>query len=178
MAGGRYPGMPFNQQMNFPCELTLRTTPEGPRLYRYPAREIETLRGRTHDLSGREIRPGENLLEGIGGDLFDIEAVIEPAGAGEFGLVARGQRVAYHVGEALLVCGGARNALRPDADGRITLRILVDRPTVAVFANGGRPALEWCYIVPPAAKPLELFSVGSAARFVTLKVHELRSAWR
>src|SRR5262249_50736286 len=27
MNGGSYPQMPFNQQMSFPCELTLRTTP-------------------------------------------------------------------------------------------------------------------------------------------------------
>ncbi len=29
MNGGSYPNMPFNQQMSFPCRLTLRKTPEG-----------------------------------------------------------------------------------------------------------------------------------------------------
>src|SRR4029434_804646 len=36
MRGGVYPDMPFNQQLTFPCELTLRTLPEGPRLCRSP----------------------------------------------------------------------------------------------------------------------------------------------
>ena len=32
MNGGQYPGMPFNQQMSLPGELTLRSFPEGIRL--------------------------------------------------------------------------------------------------------------------------------------------------
>ena len=43
MRGGRYPAMPFNQQMSFPVELTLRTLPDGIRLCREPVREIELL---------------------------------------------------------------------------------------------------------------------------------------
>ncbi|MHA1331668.1 MAG: hypothetical protein ACTSR2_11375 [Candidatus Hodarchaeales archaeon] len=43
MRGGKYPGMPFNQQMSFPCQLTLQTTPEGIRLYRQPIKEIENI---------------------------------------------------------------------------------------------------------------------------------------
>ena len=36
MNGGKYPGMPFNQQMSFPCELRLIQTSRGLRLSRYP----------------------------------------------------------------------------------------------------------------------------------------------
>ena len=43
MRGGLYPAMPFNQQMSFPVELTLRTLPDGIRLCREPVREIELL---------------------------------------------------------------------------------------------------------------------------------------
>ena len=35
-------GMPFNQMMLFPCDLTLRTTAEGVRLFCEPVKEIET----------------------------------------------------------------------------------------------------------------------------------------
>jgi len=43
MRDGIYPEMPFNQQVTFPRELTLRTTPEGPRLFRQPIRELAQL---------------------------------------------------------------------------------------------------------------------------------------
>ena len=46
MQGGKYPNMPFNQQMTFPCELTLRTTADGIRMFRKPVREIETIHQR------------------------------------------------------------------------------------------------------------------------------------
>ena len=37
--------MPFNQQLSFPCELTLRSTPRGPRLFKWPVKEIESQLG-------------------------------------------------------------------------------------------------------------------------------------
>ena len=43
MRGSAFPDMPFNQQVSFPCELTLRSTPNGPRIFREPIREIELL---------------------------------------------------------------------------------------------------------------------------------------
>ena len=48
MNGSNPPEMPFNQQMSFPCVLTLRTTPEGIRLHREPVAEIENIHDYTH----------------------------------------------------------------------------------------------------------------------------------
>jgi fructan beta-fructosidase len=48
MRGGQYPGMPFNQQMTIPVELTLHSTDEGPRLRMNPIKELESLRSKTH----------------------------------------------------------------------------------------------------------------------------------
>src|SRR5207302_5154989 len=41
--GITFPGMPFNQQMTVPCELTLRRTGDGIRLFAIPVRELDTL---------------------------------------------------------------------------------------------------------------------------------------
>ena len=38
MRHGVYPDMPFNQQVTFPCELTLCTVDGRPHLFRTPVR--------------------------------------------------------------------------------------------------------------------------------------------
>jgi sucrose-6-phosphate hydrolase SacC (GH32 family) len=160
LRGGKYPGMPFNQQMTFPCELTLRKTPEGPRLWRMPVKEIELLRAKTHAWSDVPLRPGENPLAAMKHDLYDIEAEIAPGGAREVGFCIFGTEVKL-----------------PASDGRIKLRMLVDRTSIEWFLNDGQESHAFCYLPAVGSKPLELCAKGGEARIVTLMVYELRSAW-
>ena len=60
MRGGEFPGMPFNQQMSFPCELTLRKFSEGIRLCRNPVREIEKIRAKKHGWNN--LRCGRTII--------------------------------------------------------------------------------------------------------------------
>lgn len=175
MNGGRYPNMPFNQQMNFPSTLQLRTCPEGLRLFRYPVREIERLRTKTHSFTG-ELAPGKNRLAGLRGELFDIEAELEPAAAREIVLAAFGQKIVYRPQDRKLLAGGATMDLAPDR-GRIRLRVLVDRATVDAFGNEGRVACCWNFVPEEGTTPLDLRADGGTARIVSLAVHELKSAW-
>ena len=46
MSGGRYPEMPYNQQMSVPMELKLAGSGQQSSLARVPVRELETLRTR------------------------------------------------------------------------------------------------------------------------------------
>src|SRR5262249_1654042 len=73
MRGGTYPDMPFNQQVPFPRELTLRTTPEGPRLFRAPIRELQTLHGREEMWTNRILQAGQSLPLAPAGDLFRVQ---------------------------------------------------------------------------------------------------------
>src|SRR6185503_11656428 len=71
MRGGRYPRMPFNQQMAFPRELRLKRTDDGLRLFNTPVREIGLLRGKQHDWSDLALAPGgDNPLSDLRGELF------------------------------------------------------------------------------------------------------------
>lgn len=176
MRGGDYPGMPFNQQMTVPRVLSLRTTPEGIRLFIEPVEEIEQLRGTAHRLTDVSLGGQPLTLDEPAGELFDIEAVIELGDAETVGLDIQGHRIEYSASSGELTALGHSAPLQAE-DGRISLRILVDRTSVEVFANGGRVQLASCVLPDANRRGLKLFATGGPARVVSLNVWEVRSIW-
>jgi len=169
--------MPFNQQMTFPCELTLRTTPEGARLFSQPVREIEGLRAREHHWRDVVLSPGQDPLAGASGELYDIRAEFEVGDAAQFGLAVRGIEVAYDVSARQLTCLERAAPLAPQ-DGRIRLQVLVDRTSIEVFGNDGRVALPLGAPSDGSPGTLSAFARGGSAWIRSLDVYELRPAWR
>lgn len=176
MAGGKYPDMPFSQQFTFPRELTLHTTPDGIRLYCNPIREIELLHEKGQTWNDRTIKSGENLLQGIVGDLFDLRAEIDLGNAREVGFDLRGIKVRYDVAQKKLSCDKVATPLEP-VQGRIKLQLLLDRTSLEVTANDGLMNLNHCFVPDKANQSLVLYAEGGQARVVSLKVFPLRSAW-
>lgn len=176
MNGGQYPQMPFNQQMSFPGELTLRGTTEGPRLFRVPVKEIESLHGKEIRIAEKPLADGENPLAGVQGDLFDIRAEFELGNASEFGLVIRGQACAYQVPQKQVVSLGAKAPLEP-VNRRVKFQILVDRASVELYGNDGRISMSTCFVPKPDDKNLTVFAKGGSVRIISLVVYPVRSAW-
>jgi len=170
------PGMPFNQMMTFPCELALRTTAEGIRMFTRPVEEIETLHGTRHAWTDEEIRPDVNLLAGVTGELFDIRAEFAVGDAAELGFVIRGVPVTCDVAAKTLRCKDKAGPL-PPIDGKIRLQILVDRTSIEIYGNDGQTYMPIGGVLPEANKTLALTAKGGAATAKALEVHELRSAW-
>jgi len=175
MNGGEYPGMPFNQQMSFPCALSLRTTPAGVRLCQMPVREIEGLREGTSthtDLSLASNKP-TNVATG---ELLDIETEIEPGRAKAIVWSFRGNVVRYDAEKRMLSCGGRETPV--DLPGRLLrLRILLDRTSLEVFAGEGEAAFHLCFVPDPANTRVEVAAQRGDAHVRSLAVHRLRSAW-
>ncbi|NOX55898.1 MAG: glycoside hydrolase family 32 protein [Planctomycetes bacterium] len=176
MAGGRYPGMRFNQQMTFPRRFTLRTTDDGLRLFAYPVREIEGLYRRKHKWSDQPLSPGEDPLEGLQGNLWDIDFVVEPRDARTVDLDIRGNRLRYDVQQQTL-SGFGKTAPVAATGGKIHLRVLVDRTSIEVFANEGRIVMSFCYVPDLTNRPLKLSVTGGAAQIEKLEIRALRSIW-
>jgi fructan beta-fructosidase len=175
--GITFPGMPFNQQMTLPVELSLRATGEGPRLFANPVRELAALRAKSHPPRSGEIKPDVSLLAGIEGELLEIVAEIDPGRADTIGFRLRGHAVTWDTAKGLLTCGRESAPLRPEM-GRLTLHLFLDRGSIEVFGNGGRVALSAAAPVQDKDRTLELSATGGPARVTKLEVHELRSAWR
>ena len=174
---GHYPNMPFNGQMSFPRELTLVTTPQGIRMMRRPVREIETIRGREWKFENLTLKPGENPLAGIEGDLLELQARIELGAAGKVGLRLRDETIRYSTADHRLRCL-AKSAPLEVKDGVLDLRILLDRTTIEIFADGGLVTMASCFLPEPNDRSLELYAKGGEAKIVSLNVWELKSTWR
>ena len=170
------PGMPFNQMMAFPCELSLRTTAEGERLCFQPAREIERLHQSRKARSPLTLPPGTNALSGILGELFDLRAQFTVGGTGDVRFVIRGVPVVYDAGKQEIACKDRRNTLRP-VNGKVRLQILADRTSLEVFGNEGLLYMPMAAGFSPQDRSLALTAAGAAVHFDSLEVYELHSIW-
>jgi len=181
------PDMPFNQMMTFPVSLSLRTTEEGLRMFAYPVKEIENIHGKQYRWEDEELNPGDNPLADVKGNLFDIDAEIDVGDADEVGFEINGFPVSYDVRKKVLTGGEGKEgdefssgetwaSLAP-VDGKISLRILVDRPSVEIFANNGRIYMPMQAVRDLSNKSLKIYAKGGAANIEELTVHEVKSIW-
>jgi sucrose-6-phosphate hydrolase SacC (GH32 family) len=175
MAGGVYPDMPFNQQMSFPCSVTLRRLPDGVRLFRNPVREIETLYSETHEVRDTIVVPSDNPLSGFPGSLFDIFVEFQYDPNSVVTLKVHGHEIRYTAKTQMLSSFSELVPIEPVA-GNIRLRILVDRTSIELFANDGRVSLSHCMI--PTETGIGLFAESAPLKVNRLVIHELRSAWK
>jgi fructan beta-fructosidase len=175
--GITFPGMPFNQQMTIPCELTLRTTAEGVRMFALPVKEIETLHGKKHVWKDLTLKEKDDPLAKIRGVLFDVRATLVPGKAQAVGLMVGEVPVLYDAKKQALVCKGVTAPLKP-VDGKVALRVLVDRGSIEVFGNDGAVAMSVGVLAAEKDRSLGVFSRGEGSSIALLEVIELRSAWR
>ena len=166
--------MPFNQQMSFPCELTLRKTGKGIKLFRYPVREIEKLYTQQFELTDTTAKPGDNPLAGISGDLFDIEMEIEPGDAARFGVRLHETAITYAGGKVSCLGGTADASL---INGSVKLRILVDRASLEVFVNDGEVSMTSIFKPKEKNTGLELYARDGNVNIRSLRISKLKSSW-
>jgi sucrose-6-phosphate hydrolase SacC (GH32 family) len=175
MQGGTYPDMPFNQQMSFPCELSLRTTQGGVRLCQMPVREIEKLREESIFHENLNLLPGKPFRVSDC-ELLDLEIEVEPGRAEAVELCLRGNVVRYTASSAKLSCCD-REASLALCGGNLRLRVLLDRTSIEVFAGDGEVAFHQCFVPDASNQRVEIAAYGGEARIASLVLHRLRSDW-
>lgn len=138
--GATFPGMPFNQQMTVPVQLTLRSVDHGIRLFAQPVRELSSLRGPKHEWTDLTFASHEDPLHELKGDLFEITVDFSPDRSEALGLDLRGTQLVYDGLRKELVCRDVRAPLSPQ-DGRVRLQVFLDRGSIEAFGNDGRIAM-------------------------------------
>ncbi len=184
MKGGEYPGMPFNGQLSFPTELSLRTTHDGPALCRKPIAAIASLYDQSTKKEDKNYLPGlkTNLLGSLKGDAFHIKAVFDPKTSDVFGFVVRsgktssGMEIRYETAKNNLYVNGSEMIVRP-VDGKIEMEILVDRSSIEIFCNGGEQVISTCFTPEAGDEDLVLLTQGGELYVKSLEIYKLRSAW-
>jgi fructan beta-fructosidase len=170
------PGMPFNQMMGLPVELTLNTMPDGPRLHAYPVKELLSLHKGVHKIAPQPLRPGDNPLAAFQAELADLSLVVEPGDAGEIELNVRGLPIIYDRAKEEIAFQN-RKAHLPALNGAIRLRVLMDRTSVDIFGNDGSLYMPMGVIAQQDNRSLSLSCRGGTARVLSLQAAELNSAW-
>ena len=170
------PGMPFNQMMTVPVELTLRNTAKGVRMCAWPVREIESLRMEEQRWSDVRLEEGVNPLEGVKGELFDIRVAFKVGDAKRIEMKLRGLPLIYDVRKKQLRCKNVKARLVPE-DGLVRLRILLDRAAIEIFAKDGLVYMPLGHLFDRSDLSLGLSVSGGSAEISDMAVSMLRSAW-
>jgi fructan beta-fructosidase len=175
-ATGNFPNMPFNAGMDFPVQLTLRTTGSTPLIYVNPVDEVARLRTSTNSWPEQTFPSGVNVLSNMTGEAFELDAKFYPGASGQINFNLGGTPVTYASQSQQVDCEGITNALNP-SNGAVELRFLVDRGFLEIYGNAG--LLYMPMSINPVAGPqaLSLSASGPGAVLESLKLYNLGSAW-
>jgi sucrose-6-phosphate hydrolase SacC (GH32 family) len=170
MRDSTFPEMPFNQMVSFPCELKLRSTPNGLRIFREPIKEIAQLHNGLDEWTNRTLRADEVLPLEPSGQLFHIRAEVNiPAGA-TLTFNFRGITV-------ILTSNTIQSASSPAPvlDRIKTVEFLVDRTSIETFVSHGEISVT--RFVLPHENGLSVKAEGGPVTIRSLIVYPLNSAW-
>ncbi len=181
--GGNH-GSTWTGNATFPATLNLVSTPDGPRITRTPVTEIDSLRSSTKVWTNQVISPSSsNLFDGTTADTYEITAQFDVQGATAtrfgFDLHARSDgsadRTVAYDNTAHTLYG---KPLQPQ-DGKITIRLLVDRGQLEIFGNDGLFSLSdnVDFNSAPASQNIRLFATGGEVKLDDVTFHRLDPAW-
>jgi len=167
------PNMPFNQTFSLPTNLTLHNTPDGVRMFAYPVKELNKLR-KPKPVTVKDKVIDDALSFDAKDNLYDIVLTIKNTDATSVALKFGENQVVYDFEESKLDEMPCRNA-----EGEVTIRVLVDRSVYEVVGNTGE-----CYKnmeLKGGGEPLgkiEVLSEGGTATVKSLQIFEMNSSWK
>ena len=170
------PDMPFNQTFTVPANLTLHTTEDVIRVFATPIKELEQLRKpdpRTAE--NTELTAEAPVVKfDVKDQLFDIVVTLKKGTA---------SKAVLRFGENVATFDFAAQKLDEMPlkmkDGKVTFRVLVDRPMYELIGGGGA-----CYKTSgrrDMGKPIGTISLtaeGGSLTVESLKAYEMTSAWK
>ena len=180
----------FSQMAAFPLELSLRTTPEGVRLYADFIPELARLRKRGSRQKDVVVKAGAPLTVGDISQPAEIIAEFEPGSAARVSFTGAELNISWNAQSQELKI---KEEGRPEAEsygygpdgkvaklspknGRMVLHILLDIPSVEVVTSGGDYIIKGRdYRNLDERSPLEIRAEGGDVKLSRLEVYPLKS---
>ena len=170
MRGAEFPDMPFNQMISFPCELTLRTTPDGLRIFRRPIADVSKLHRSEDTWTKRVVGKDRTLELAPAGQTCRLLASVSIPDGARLVFNLRGVPVTF---TAKTVESGHQPA---SVQARVSaIEILVDVASVETFVNNGE--VSSTRFALPRASGLSLRAEGGNVVIESLQLFTLDSAW-
>ncbi|MFY9712974.1 MAG: GH32 C-terminal domain-containing protein, partial [Microbacterium sp.] len=187
------PTSTWRSSMSLPREVTLVSTPDGPRLRQEVVEQVD---GQLQE-NAAQSRTGVALDDAVDlsltGDVVRIDAVLRPgnakqAGITVFGDAVSGTRIGYdnETGRIFVDRSNSGNVgfnvgfasvedapVRLDNDGTITLELYLDRASVELFTDDGRLTITDQVFPNQGADVITAWASGSGAVLESIKVTPL-----
>jgi sucrose-6-phosphate hydrolase SacC (GH32 family) len=164
--------MPFNLQMSFPNTLELKTTPEGIRLFRWPIKEIEKLYKKSYTFKNQTAKQLMPKLTKVKADLIDLS--IDFNACDSLKMNVRGININWNNGQFIYK---NKKTPAPIVDGKVKLRLLLDRTSLELFTNDGAAAATF-YALTVAKNNSITISTNENIKINSLIINELKSSWK
>ncbi|WP_086821655.1 glycoside hydrolase family 32 protein [Allokutzneria sp. NRRL B-24872] len=175
-------GSTWTGNATLPAALGLVTGPNGPQITRTPVAELDSIRADTRTWRNQVVGGG-NLFQGIKADTYEVTAQfdVRDATAEQFGFHLHtrpdgsADRAVVYDRKTGTLDG---KALQP-RDGKVSMRLLVDRGQLAIFADGGRFSLSDNVNFDSAAvsQGIRLFATGGEVRLDSASFTRLGTTW-
>ncbi|WP_461370213.1 glycoside hydrolase family 32 protein [Candidatus Darwinibacter acetoxidans] len=190
------PAPSWRGAMTVPRTLELRSSAQGLSVVQNPVQELESLRKGRTTIPAQAVE-GRLELEQEFSECLDLELEFVANGAEEFRLqLVSGDQEATVVGynfttQQLFVdrrrsgevdfspaFAGVHQAPLVTEDGKISLRILLDKSSIEVFANGGQAAITDLIFPREGSRRINLTSEGGSTQVRKLNIYPLASVWK
>lgn len=169
-------GMPFNQMMMFPTELSLSTTNEGVRLYSKPVEEVNKLYQKEYSWENLTLKEANEKLKEVKSDLLHIKLKVKIPRGIWYNLNFKGNKIVTFEGNYDLM---NKYQYIQDFPGKydFEVEVLIDRTSVEVYFDNGKMVTVSPFQEPKSNEGLVLKAAENELIIHSLKVYELNSIW-
>lgn len=170
--GGKYPGMPFDQQHSFPTSLSLRRVGDRLRLCKQPITELARLHVDSIAKEDLQITSGEPAIIAANSFSYDLQLKLAAPVKGDLIFDVLGQPILIQH-DKVSVRGRTVELEQPI----VHVRILADVTSLEIFINSGLATMTFTLLPPDTPQPIRLSVQDGTIEIEQVRCSRVGSIW-